>query len=215
MPTDPRHPGRRIGGSDIGKLVGVSRYGNAADVYLRIVEGLEDEWNPRMERGAAVEPELRAHAQKFLGVELEDSESDIHRAEMLEFAHAQVDDIGHWSGLPVAIDYKSQSQWAKGWGAEGSSDVPESIRTQIAWEMLCTDRPLGLLIVGFGSDAPAPVLFSMSHVITYQVQRDGVFESYLVQEAREFWEGHILPRVPPDMKPLGKKLSKSTREKTP
>lgn len=200
---------RRIGGSDIAKLLGVSRYGNAADVYLRIVEGLEDEWNYRMERGTMFEPVLRAHGQNFLGLELDDVESDYHDHPELEFARAQIDDLARWNGLPVAVDYKTQSRWAKGWGAEGSDDVPEMLRAQLAWELLCSDRPLGLLVVGFGEDAPEPVTFSMSHVVTYQVERCPQFESYCVAVAREFWERHVLLRTPPPMKPLGKKKAKS------
>jgi predicted phage-related endonuclease len=201
---------RRIGGSDIAKLLGLSKYGNAADVYLRIVEGLEDEWNPRMERGAAVEPELRAYAQNFLGLELEDVASDYHDHPTLEFARAQVDDLARWNGMPVAVDYKSQSRWVKGWGAADSDEVPASIHAQIAWEMLCADRELGLLVVGFGDDAPAPVLFSVSHVVTYQVERDERFEALCIQTARDFWEGHVIPRVPPSVKPLGKKQRKAS-----
>lgn len=201
---------RRIGGSDIAKLLGLSKYGNAADVYLRIVEGLEDEWNPRMERGAAVEPELRAYGQNHLGLELEDVASDYHDHPWLEFARAQVDDLARWNGMPVAVDYKSQSRWVKGWGAANSDEVPPSIHAQIAWEMLCADRPLGLLVVGFGDDAPAPVLFSVSHVVTYQVERDERFEALCIQTARDFWEGHCIPRVPPSVKPLGKKQRKAS-----
>lgn len=201
---------RRIGGSDIGKLLGLSRYGNEADVYLRIVEGLEDAWSPVMERGAAVEPQLRAYGQNALGIELDDVESDYHDHPTLEFARAQIDDVARLAGVPCCVDYKSQSRWAKGWGAEGSDDVPPAIHAQIAWEMLCADRELGLLVVGFGDDAPPPDLFHIANVITYQVQRDPTFEAALVQTAREFWNGHVLPRVPPSIKPLGKKQAKKS-----
>lgn len=196
---------RRIGGSDIPKLLGISKYGNAMDVYLRIVEEMEDEWSPVMERGAAVEPELRAFAQNWLGVELEPSASDYHDHPTLGFARAQIDDIARLQGMPVCVDYKSQSRWAKGWGAMNTDQVPETIRAQLAWEMACADRDLGLLVVGFGDDAPPPVIFNVSHVVTYQVERCPLFESYCIETAREFWERNILPRNPPPMKALGKK----------
>ena len=205
MRPEPRHPGRRIGGSDIAKLLGISKYGNAADVYLRVVEGQEDEWNPRMERGAAVEPELRAYGQRVLELELEDIATDYHAHPTAEFAGAQVDDLATLHGLPVAVDYKSQSRWVKGWGAEGSDEVPEIYRAQMAWEMACADRDLGLLVVGFGEDAPPPELFIISNVVTYQIERDGLFEAHMLSVAKTFWEEHVLRRVPPDIKPLGKK----------
>lgn len=199
-------PSRRIGGSDIAKLLGISKYGNSQDVYLRIVEGVEDAWSPRMERGAAVEPELRAHGQRLLGLEIEDCASDVHLHPSCEFAWAQVDDIARRSGLPVCVDYKSQSQWAKGWGSDGSDEVPEIYRAQLGWEMACTDRDLGLLVVGFGVDSPPPVIFTITNVVTYELQRDGVFESYCLDVARDFWFGSVIPRRAPDLKPLGKKM---------
>ncbi len=201
---------RRIGGSDIAKLLGLSSYGNEADVYLRIVENQEDEWSPAMERGAAVEPELRAYGQRLLGVELEDCESDYHNHPTLEFARAQIDDLARWRGLPVVVDYKSQSRWAKGWGPDGSDVVPEHIRAQMTWEMLCADRELGLLVVGFGDDAPAPQLFNVTHILSYEVERDRQLEAVCVETAREFWNRHVVPRVPPSTKPLGKKKAKKS-----
>lgn len=200
---------RRIGGSDVAKLMGLSKYGNAMDVYLRVVEGVQEEWSPIMERGAAVEPELRAFAQRHLGIELESPESDYHEHPTLDFARAQIDDLARFHGMPVAVDYKSANRWVKGFGPDGSDVVPEHYRIQMAWELACSDRDLGLLIVGFGEDAPPPTIFMLSHVLTYQLERDGLLESHCIQVAREFWENHVLPRIPPNMKPLGKKAKKS------
>lgn len=187
------------------KLLGISPYGGPLEVYERIVLGKEAEWNPRMERGVVMEPVLRALGQQHLGLEVEDVESDYHDHPDLEFAWAQIDDLAVWNGMPCVVDYKSQSRWAKGWGRDGSDEVPETIRAQVAWELACSDRELGLLVVGFGDDVPAPEVFNLSHVVTYQVQRDGVFESYCVQVAREFWLEHVIPSVPPKPQPFGKK----------
>lgn len=194
---------RRIGGSDVPKLMGISPYGGPLEVYERIVLAVEAPWNPRMERGAVMEPVLRAIGQEHFGLELEAVENDTHDHPAWEFARAQVDDLARWLGLPVAVDYKSQSRWAKGWGADGSDEVPETIRAQLAWEMACTDRELGLLVVGFGEDVDGPEIFDLQSVVTYQVERDLYFESYLRTLAESFWCEHVLPGVPP--KPTGKK----------
>lgn len=199
----------RIGGSDIGKLLGTSRYGNAADVYLRVVEGMDDEWNPRMERGAVVEPHLRAIGQSKFGFTLETVASDYHDHPTLGFARAQIDDLARFRGMPVVVDYKSQSRWAKGWGADGSDDVPEGIAAQVAWEMACADRDLAILLVGFGEDDKATGAFEILNVVSYEVQRCPEFESYCIAVAKEFWEAHVVPRVPPDMAPIGKKKRKA------
>lgn len=203
-------PTRRIGGSDIAKLLGLSKYGNAADVYLRIMEGEEDEWTKPMERGAMVEPLLRAHAQRFMGVELEDMASEYVDSSVHEFARAQVDDVGRWEGQPVVLEYKSQSQWAKGWsrGADGDC-IPAGYAAQVAWQLMCTERELALVVVGFGQDTEDGG-FALHNVTHFEAQRDFVFESYCLQVAREFWEQHVLRRVPPSMKPLGKKQRKAS-----
>jgi predicted phage-related endonuclease len=188
---------RRIGGSDIAKLLGLSPYGGPLEVYERIVLGKEAEWNAAMQRGAAVEPVLRALAQNMLGVEVEETESDYHKHPTLEYAHAQIDDLARWSGLPVVVDYKSCNRFAKGWGAAHTDQVPEHQRAQFAWEMMCADRELCIPVVGFGEDVPPPEIFSISHVLPYQVERCPLFESHMKAVASEFWERHILPEVPP------------------
>lgn len=198
-------PKRRIGGSDIAKLLGLSPYGGPLEVYRRIVEEHDEPWNPRMERGAAMEPALRAHGQRMFGFELEDRESDIHAHPELDFAWAQIDDLARWDGQPVVVDYKSTSEFAKGWGADGTDDVPEHYRCQMAWELLCSDRELGLLVTGFGRDVEGPEIFQLNTIVTYQIQRDPVFESLCVQTAKDFWLTHVLPRIPPASTPIKKK----------
>lgn len=203
-------PHRKIGGSDVPKLLGISPYGGPFEVFERIYLGKEAEWNRNMERGAAVEPTLRALAQRMLGIEIEDVESDYHDHPTRDFARAQIDDLARWRGLPVAVDYKSQSRFAKNWGPDGSDEVPEHLRAQIAWEMACCDRELGLLVVGFGDDVDGPELFNITHVLTYQIERDSRFESYCMAVAEEFWNAHILTGVPPPQtKPVRKTRKKS------
>lgn len=189
---------RRIGGSDIAKLLGLSRYGGPLEVYQRIVEGVEGEWNSAMERGAAVEPVLRAHAQRMLGLELEAlPASGYLESPEHAFAHAQIDDLARWQGQPVVVEYKSQNSFARGWrrGEDGDT-IPEGYAAQVAWQLMCAQRELALVVVGFGQDRDDGS-FDIFNIATFEVQREPAFEAYCVQVAREFWEGHVLPRVPP------------------
>lgn len=208
-------PPRRIGGSDIAKLLGVSSYGNEANVYERIVLGLEDESGSLADRGTQFEPVIRGYGVEHFGFEVEPRagvgpKGDYYEHPTLEFAHAQVDDLALWKGLPVVVDYKTTNRWAKGWGKDGTDVVPERVRAQIAWEMLCTDRDLGILLVGFGDDVPAPEVFRITHVVTYFVERDADFEEFCLATARVFWNAHVLPRVPPSVKPIGRKRKKAS-----
>jgi predicted phage-related endonuclease len=201
---------RRIGGSDIAKLCGLSKYGNARDVFDRIVLGLESPVGPLANRGKVFEPVCRAHAQNHLGVVLDphcgvDGE-DYYQHPHHEFAHAQIDDLAHWFGAPVVVDYKTVNRWSRkyGWGKPGSGDVPEHYRAQVAWGMACTDRDRAIVVAAFGEDLKTPELFAIEEMATYEIERCPEFESYLLGVANEFWERHVIPGVPPDVKPIGK-----------
>lgn len=197
---------RRIGGSDIAKLLGLSKYGGPLEVYQRIVEGKQEEWNRFMERGAAVEPVLRAHGQRLLGLDLEElPESDYIDCAVHPFARAQIDDLARWHGVPVVVEYKSQNAFARGWVRDPGGDlIPETYAAQVAWQLMCTQRELALVVVGFGKDTPEGG-FDLENIQTYEVQRDPQFEAYCAHVAKEFWEGHVLRRVPPNNKPVQKR----------
>jgi hypothetical protein len=59
--------------------------------------------------------------------------------------------------------------------------------------------------VGFGQDNKEKTDFELSNVTSYEVQRDEQFEAYCVHVAREFWESHVLRRVPPVPQPRKKR----------
>ena len=62
---------RKLGGSDIPKLMGISPYGGPFEVFQRVVNGVESEWSPRMERGTVMEPVLRSLGQQHFGLDIE------------------------------------------------------------------------------------------------------------------------------------------------
>lgn len=188
---------KRIGGSDIAKLLNLSRYGGPLEVYQRIVEGVVEEWGAPMLRGAAMEPVLRAHGQRMLGLELEDLPSEYIESPEHDFAHAQIDDLARWNGAPVVVEYKSQSQFAPGWlHGEDGDEIPAGYAAQVAWQLMCTGRELAVVVVGFGQDTKEGD-FTLHNITSYEVQREPMFEAYCLQVAKEFWENHALPRVPP------------------
>lgn len=194
---------RRIGGSDIAKLLGLSRYGGPFEVYQRIVEGVEEEWNAPMMRGAAMEPVLRAHGQRLLGLELEDTpeEGYLDSAEH-PFARAQIDDLARWRGMPIVVEYKSQSRYARGWLHGPHGDViPMGYAAQVAWQLMCAERELAIVVVGFGQDTKDGE-FELHNLASFEVYREPEFEADCLHVAREFWEKHVIRRVPPDSKPV-------------
>lgn len=196
---------RRIGGSDIPKLLGISKYGGPLDVYRRIVDGIEPGWTGPMQRGAMVEPLLRAHGQRTVGLELEDIASDYFDSPEHDFARAQIDDLARWRGIPVVAEYKSQSPFSKGWLRSPDGDrIPEVYEAQVTWQLMCADRELAIVVVGFGLDTEDGG-FDLHNVAAYEYPRDRQFEAYCLQVAKDFWENHVLRRVPPIPEPKRKR----------
>lgn len=202
---------RRIGGTDIGKLLGWSSYGGPPEVFDRCVLGLEGKRNSKTDRGLLMEPRLRAIAAARFGFEIEPhcgvgENKDYYEHPDNDFAHAQIDSLATWKGRRVVLDFKSQNIFAQRyWGPDGSDRVPDSIHAQVAWGMACADRDLAVLVAGFGRDVDGPEVFDLSHVVTYFVEREPVFESYCLSVGREFWESHIRPGVRPASKSTGRK----------
>lgn len=197
---------RRIGGSDISKLLGWSSYGGPPEVFDRCVLGIEKrQKNPRAaSRGLRMESPLRSVAAERFGFEIVPHSgvgpnADYYEHPDNDFAHAQIDSLAFWGGRPVIIDFKSQNIWAQRlWGPDGSDVVPNSIHAQVTWGMSCLDVDLAVLVVGFGVDVEGPEVFQLSHVVTYFVERDPVFESYCLSVGKEFWVSHVLPGVRPN-----------------
>jgi predicted phage-related endonuclease len=207
---------RRIGGSDIAKLLGLSKYGNARDVYDRVVLGLEEPAGPLADRGKRFEPVCRAHAQNHLGVSLDEhtgwgDNRDYYDHAHHEFARAQIDDLAHWFGIPVVCDYKTVNKFSRryGWGKPGTDIVPEAYRAQVAWGMACADRDRAIVVAAFGEDVKDERVFIIEDICTYEIERCPEFESYLLGVANEFWLEHVIPERAPEIKPIGKNKVKT------
>lgn len=197
---------QRIGGSDIPKLLGVTKHGGPFEVYQRIVEHIDEPGRPVMWRGNAMEPVLRAHGQRLLGWDLEDlPDTDYMNSAAHEFARAQIDDLARWQGIPIVVEYKSQNKYARGWARSAGGDlIPPTYAAQVAWQLLCADRDLAIVVAGFGLDLPDGD-FDLLNISTFEVHRDLEFEAYCLHVAREFWEQHVIRRVPPLPRPATKR----------
>jgi putative phage-type endonuclease len=73
------------------------------------------------------------------------------------------------------------------WGESGSGIYPEEYRCQMAWSCWVCDLPKWDLAVLIGGN----------DYREYTYKRNKAFERELVQACREFWWGHVVPKVPP------------------
>lgn len=195
------HEGRRlgIGGSDIGAIAGLSKYGSPMSVYLdKIGAGEETEENDAMEWGTRLE---EAVARKFAD---EHPEFDVrkHRDETGEevrfvsdrypFAFAHPDRLLHArhvneAGLvetsiaPVALwECKTAGRESRkhNWEDEtGELIVPDSVMAQIQWYLGVLELPVAYL----------SVLFEGRTYREFVIDFDPALFEQLVEIGARFW----------------------------
>lgn len=143
---------RRIGSTQVGQIVGVSKWGNARDVYEDLVNGIRPAPKKVFERGNRYEDVLRETYRREMGPV---SDAPCTRFEPLlhptwEFASASPDGL---AGDDTVVEYKTGSIWTeKDWGLPLTDEVPDTYLCQLAWCMAVTGRSVAHLLVGFGQD---------------------------------------------------------------
>ena len=187
---------RRIGGTDIGKLLGVSAYGNAADVYARIVLGIDSPKNAAMARGIAVEPIIRERYKAQHGAEMLQwvSAPVIFDHEQYSYMTCSPDDV---TTELVLCEYKSVSNWAERSWSEGP---PIHYVLQCAHNLCVANLDVCHLYAAFGEDRADG--FAIGYCETYVIERDQELENTIIDACTQFWTDHVLPKVPPDLKPI-------------
>lgn len=185
----------------------------AADVWMRLVAGIEQPMNGRMKRGNDVEAELLQCYRENVGPawrpELAPNEKWIVQHPEYSWASASPDAL---SGPPPAqsiIEFKSQSVWALNqWGAPGSDKIPERFLYQLAWTMACLGAQEWLLLVGLGIDTKredgSPV-FIYDRTIPYHGERDYAVEAMLFEYGERFINEYVRPRKAPPCGPTHNK----------
>src|SRR5690606_21201403 len=79
------------------------------------------------------------------------------------------------------------SRFADRLGAPGTDQIPEEWLSQVAWYCMICDKP----------KADIAVLVGGQELKFYQYIRDQKFENQLIEIVSNFWNNHIVPKVPP------------------
>lgn len=186
---------RKIGGSDVAALVGLSPWATPLTVYARIVSGQATNDSPALRRGRLMEPVIRAMYAADNGVELLGPASLAHP--MNRHVRASLDDVARRQGHGRhAVEYKSVWPSEVGaWGKAGTDEVPDYYATQVHW----------YLGIGFESgaieedtaDVAALMLGVEETPRVYRVRHDREVYEWLMDAAQRFWFDHVEPRKPP------------------
>jgi len=172
--------------TDIPAIIGVNPYRNAADVYLEKTEPLT-QWagNDATEAGNLLEPSILKWAATKLGPIL-DGDFLVHENGI----NACTLDGRLPNGEPV--EAKSHgivgpADW-DAWGKEGTDDIPDNYALQTQAQMFIT-----------GAERTwVPVLIGGRGFLMYLVERHDVIQEMIENVSLNFWNNHVLKRIPPD-----------------
>lgn len=212
--------GNSIGGSEIGAIAGFSSYGSALTVYNEKL-GLAEKFKGNIHTlfGTRMEPMIRDWVQedfiKETGIKLTTYEYPYMMLDKeKEFFSANIDGIGiveedyiYWENRDTAeikfipkgemfgLEIKTGSEFLKKmWAGE---EIPDSYYCQCQWYMGVTGLNYFLIIYLLGKEVKWKVVPKNEDDIK-ALREIGV----------DFWENHIIPKIPPE--PTG--IKKETDE---
>lgn len=207
QPEPEREP-RGIGGTDVGALLAyynpgpeleaLTKYGTAADLWLRLVHGIERPKSGPMSRGLKVEPILKAIYEREIAP-VGPSPGVVWHPN--GWASCSPDSLPPWA----VCEWKSTTIYArKAWGKPFTSEVAPHYLPQCVWNCLLCDKPEAHLLVSFGHDSKAAdgsPQYAIADTAVYVVERDRSLEAQLYEAAERFQVEHIDTRIPPRVEP--------------
>ncbi len=190
MITDKQREARTrgLGSSDMAAIFGVSRWKSAVDVWAEKTGRVELEPGYPSEAakiGSVVEPALLAMASEQLGRKVVAPSSTFVRGVLRANVDGMLDRFERGSDIVEAKCHGSPV----GYGAPGSSAVPEAVMLQVQHQMLCAESQRAYVAVLDGSH----LSFSL-----YEVPRDEGYCHEIEARAAEWWEKHIIGDTQPE-----------------
>ena len=174
-----------ITSTDAAALLGLSCFGSPLTVY-RDKRGESEPWDVSL--------------PAWMGTRLEDIVSELYvaatgtpvRRDEGFYRHPTLDWIGtHIDCRAVGddalvVELKTRNS-ARGWGADGSADIPVDVWTQVQVQAA---------VLG-AREVHVAALFSNSSFRVYRIEPDPFWFAKFVDLARVFWFEHVLAGVPP------------------
>lgn len=184
----PRSPGWhaarrwRIGGSEIGQIMGWSRWGTRADLLAaKLAEPVDKPQTEAQLRGTLLEPAVLAWGAARYGYQYADGSDAtyVHRA--FPWCLFNPDSITA-DGLLIECKTATDRSEDNGWGRAGTDRIPAAYRCQVAWGMAVCDLPEAHVLVLAGAHNSRPNL----HFQRYIIRRDRAFENRLLTAGLAF-----------------------------
>lgn len=173
-----------IGGSDAAAIAGLNPWKSPMGVYLEKVGEIrgDDEQSEAAYWGTALEEVVAKEFTRRTGLTVRRRNAILRSAEH-PFMIANVDRLVVGDQAPLEC---------KTTGARNSTDwedgrVPEHYLVQVQHYLAVTGAPYAYIAVLIGGQ----------RFLHQRIERDDEVINYLVKIERDFWENHVIPRVPP------------------
>lgn len=162
-----------IGGSDVGAILGVSRFKSAVDVWLQKMGQAEpQEENSAMFWGTTLEPVIRAQYANKTGKSV--MQPDMIRSDEHKFMIANLDGVVPGDRI---VEIKT-ARTSDGWGDPFTDEIPLEYNAQVQHYMIVTGLQL----------ADVAVLIGGSDFRIYTVQADKALHEAIIEKERAFWQ---------------------------
>lgn len=190
---------KSLGGSDIGAVLGLSKYKTAVDVWM-------EKTGKPIKQTNSLPLRFGQYAEEFVAKEyalatglhlIKHEEAVIHPS--YDYIHGHIDRYvqdnpsslftvkGSLNATRI-LECKTANPFAQSeWGESGSDQVPMSYLVQCIWYMMITNI----------NQADLAVLFGNADFRIYEIQRDHELETMILEKAINFWENHVLKDIPP------------------
>lgn len=179
-----------IGASEVGAILGLSKYRTALDVYmdkLGLTEPSEDseaaEWGHRLEPVIADK-----YALAYPGTVLVASDTVGHQEH--PWALATPDRLVYQNGDKWLLEIKTREAHTAGeFGEPGTDEVPHEVAVQCQWQMFVT---------GLGR-CDVALLVNGRRFTVYHLTSDAEIQQTLFATVERFWRDHVLAQEPPSV----------------
>jgi putative phage-type endonuclease len=190
---------KSLGGSDVGAVLGLSKYRSAVDVWMEKTGkeiAIRDSLPLRF--GQFAEEFVASEYALSTGLSLASHDAAVIHPEY-QYMHGHIDRFALNGDLPLIdadgkitacriLECKTANPFAQSeWGEAGSDQVPLSYLVQCVWYMMLTNIDRTDLAVLFGN----------ADFRIYEITRDLELEQMILERAITFWEDHVLKDIPP------------------
>ena len=182
-----------IGGSDVAAACGMNKFQSRLQLYrekLGLVPAFAG--NDATYWGTELEPFLRRHASKHLGIKFRQSHKQWHHPQHA-WAVAHIDGISKNAGLECKLtSYRNKKRFAEtGTTINTPEDgLPVHYYCQCQWYMLIVGKPIWHVCVGIAGE---------NEIRLMAVPFNAEFANELLRKAGIFWQEHVLAEFEPEI----------------